>query len=64
MKITWLGHSAFRLDFADRVVLLDPFFTGNPAFEGNRDQVAEGVTHVSMLQEPAVFGFRVARLTL
>ena len=35
MKITWFGHSAFRLDFADKVVLIDPFFTGNPAFEGD-----------------------------
>src|ERR671912_102763 len=46
MKITWFGHSAFRLDFADRVVLIDPFFTGNPAFEGDRDKVSEGVTHI------------------
>ncbi len=46
MKITWFGHSAFRLDFADKVVLLDPFFTGNPAFEGRREQATEGVTHI------------------
>jgi L-ascorbate metabolism protein UlaG (beta-lactamase superfamily) len=46
MKITWFGHSAFRLDFADKVVLLDPFFTGNPAFEGRREQAIEGVTHI------------------
>jgi L-ascorbate metabolism protein UlaG (beta-lactamase superfamily) len=46
MKITWFGHSAFRLDFADKVVLLDPFFTGNPAFEGRRERVIEGVTHI------------------
>ena len=46
MKITWFGHSAFRLDFADKVVLIDPFFTGNPAFEGDRDKATEGVTHI------------------
>jgi L-ascorbate metabolism protein UlaG (beta-lactamase superfamily) len=46
MKITWFGHSAFRLDLADKVVLIDPFFTGNPAFQGSRDQAAEGVTHI------------------
>jgi L-ascorbate metabolism protein UlaG (beta-lactamase superfamily) len=46
MKITWFGHSTFRLDFADKVVVIDPFFTGNPAFEGNRDQATEGVTHI------------------
>ena len=32
MQITWFGHSAFRLDFAGNAVLIDPFFTGNPAF--------------------------------
>ncbi|MBF9232330.1 metal-dependent hydrolase [Microvirga alba] len=46
MKITWFGHSAFRLDFADKVVLIDPFFTGNPAFEGSPDKAAEGATHI------------------
>ncbi|MEN3930941.1 metal-dependent hydrolase [Microvirga sp. W0021] len=46
MKITWFGHSAFRLDFADKVVLIDPYFTDNPAFQGTVDQAAEGVTHI------------------
>ena len=46
MKITWFGHSAFRLDFADKAVLIDPFFTGNPAFQGNRDELVQGATHV------------------
>jgi L-ascorbate metabolism protein UlaG (beta-lactamase superfamily) len=46
MKITWFGHAAFRLDFADKVVLIDPFFTGNPAFEGDRAKAAAGATHI------------------
>lgn len=46
MKITWFGHSAFRLDFAGHVVLIDPFLTGNPAFNGDRDRAAEGATHI------------------
>ena len=46
MKITWLGHSAFRLDFADKVVLIDPFFTGNPAFEGSVEKASAGMTHI------------------
>ena len=46
MKITWFGHSTFRLDFADKVVLIDPFFTGNPSFKGDRDAAAKGVTHI------------------
>jgi L-ascorbate metabolism protein UlaG (beta-lactamase superfamily) len=46
MKITWFGHSAFRLDFAEKAVLIDPFFTGNPAFQGDRDKLVAGATHV------------------
>jgi L-ascorbate metabolism protein UlaG (beta-lactamase superfamily) len=34
MKITWFGHSAFGLESAGRKVLVDPFLSGNPVFEG------------------------------
>lgn len=46
MKITWFGHSAFRLDFGKSVVLIDPFFTGNPAFTGDRAAAVKGATHI------------------
>jgi L-ascorbate metabolism protein UlaG (beta-lactamase superfamily) len=46
MQITWYGHSAFRLDFAAKAVLIDPFFTGNPAFVSDKDEVMRGVTHI------------------
>lgn len=46
MKITWLGHSAFRLDFADKVVLIDPFLSGNPSFRTGRDVAVAGTTHI------------------
>lgn len=46
MKITWFGHAAFRLEFADKVVLIDPFLTGNPAFNGEPEAAARGVTHI------------------
>ncbi len=46
MKITWFGHAAFRLDFADKVVLIDPFFTGNPGFKGEKSAAIAGVTHI------------------
>jgi L-ascorbate metabolism protein UlaG (beta-lactamase superfamily) len=46
MQITWFGHSAFRLDFAGKAVLIDPFFTGNPAFTSDRDAAIKGVTHI------------------
>lgn len=46
MKITWFGHSAFRLDFNGTAVLIDPFFTGNPAFVSDRAAAIRGVSHV------------------
>jgi L-ascorbate metabolism protein UlaG (beta-lactamase superfamily) len=46
MQITWFGHSAFRLDVAGHVVLIDPFFTGNPAFVTDKEAAIKGVTHI------------------
>jgi L-ascorbate metabolism protein UlaG (beta-lactamase superfamily) len=46
MQITWFGHSAFRLDFKGTAVLIDPFFTGNPAFVSDKDKAIEGITHI------------------
>jgi L-ascorbate metabolism protein UlaG (beta-lactamase superfamily) len=46
MQITWFGHSAFRLDFKGQAVLIDPFFTGNPAFVSDKSAAMKGVTHI------------------
>ena len=46
MQVTWFGHSAFRLDFAGKTVLIDPFFTGNPAFMSDPKAAVQGVTHI------------------
>ena len=46
MHITWFGHSAFRLDFAGHAVLIDPFFTGNPAFVSDKAAAINGVRHI------------------
>lgn len=49
MKITWLGHSAFRVETGAAVVLIDPFLKGNPTFEASGvswDEVVAGVTHI------------------
>jgi L-ascorbate metabolism protein UlaG (beta-lactamase superfamily) len=46
MQITWYGHSAFRLDFAGHAVLIDPFFTGNPAFVSDKAAAIKGVSHI------------------
>ena len=46
MQITWFGHSAFRLDFAGQAVLIDPFFTGNPAFVSDKAAASKDVKHI------------------
>lgn len=47
MKITWLAHSAFRIETAKAKILIDPFLTGNPAFAGQDPKAAaEGLTHI------------------
>ena len=46
MQITWYGHSAFRLDFAGKAVLIDPFFSGNPAFVSDKAAAIKGVTEI------------------
>ena len=47
MKITWLGHSAFRLDTAKASILIDPFLSHNPSFKGQSlVETAKGVTHI------------------
>ena len=47
MKVVWLGHSGFRIEIGDQVLLIDPWFTGNPLFEGqDRSAAIAGATHV------------------
>src|SRR6516164_1506357 len=46
MPITWFGHSAFRLDFGGNAVLIDPFFSGNPAFVSDKAAAIKGVGHI------------------
>ena len=47
MKLTWLGHSGFRLEIEDAVILIDPWVTGNPVFpEEMRQQAIKGATHI------------------
>jgi len=51
MKITWFGHSCFRIDTGGSRILLDPFLTGNATFEKAgiaKSKVMEGVTHVAL----------------
>lgn len=47
MKITWLGHSGFRIELGGQVLLIDPWLTGNPMFpEGRRAEATAGATHI------------------
>ncbi|HTV32236.1 MAG TPA: metal-dependent hydrolase [Methylocella sp.] len=46
MKLIWLGHSAFRLELDDAVVLIDPFLTGNPKFTADFTEATAGASHI------------------
>ena len=46
MKLIWLGHSAFRIELDTTIILIDPFFAGNPKFTGDPEKAAEGTTHI------------------
>jgi L-ascorbate metabolism protein UlaG (beta-lactamase superfamily) len=51
MRITWFGHSCFRIDTGRSSILIDPFLTGNATFEDANvpfRQVVKGVTHVAL----------------
>ena len=46
MKLVWLGHSGFRIEIEDQVILLDPWIS-NPLFDvSRRAEVLKGATHV------------------
>lgn len=47
MKITFLGHSGFRIESGAHVLLIDPWLRGNPSFDETRFQEAtKGTTHI------------------
>lgn len=47
VKFLWLGHSGFRLEIEDQVILLDPWLTGNPMFDAaRRAEALRGATHI------------------
>jgi L-ascorbate metabolism protein UlaG (beta-lactamase superfamily) len=33
MKLTWLGHSAFRIEAGAAKILIDPFLSDNPSWD-------------------------------
>lgn len=43
MKLTWLGHSGFRMEIAGETLLVDPWLRGNPMFDESRfEEAIEG----------------------
>jgi len=47
MKITWLGHSGFRIEIGNQILLVDPWIDGNPVFpEDRRNDAIAGATHI------------------
>lgn len=47
MKITWLGHSSFRIEIGDQCLLIDPWLTENPSFpEGRENEALSGATAI------------------
>ena len=46
MEIQWLGHSAFRIAAQGKTILVDPFFTGNPACPPDVRKLIGKVDHI------------------
>lgn len=42
MRLTWLGHSGFRIEIAGQTLLVDPWLADNPAFPDDRRAEAIG----------------------
>lgn len=51
MKITWFGHSTFRVETGNSVLMIDPWLKGNPTFEAsgvNWDDAVAGTTQIAL----------------
>jgi L-ascorbate metabolism protein UlaG (beta-lactamase superfamily) len=48
-KITWFGHAAFKIEIANRIVLIDPWLDGNPTSPMKASEITKAdivyVTH-------------------
>lgn len=51
MKVTWYGHSCFRIETGSSSILIDPFLKGSPTFQKSGvsfEAATKGVTHVAI----------------
>ena len=49
MKLTFYGHSAFRVESGKAKILIDPFFYGDESFmQEHRASAMEGLTHICL----------------
>ena len=65
MQITWLGHSGFRIEIEEAVLLVDPWITGNPSFPaGREDQAVQGATHLLLTHAHGDHAADAARLAM
>lgn len=47
MRITWLGHSSFRIEIGNQVLLIDPWLEANPSFpDDRRAEALAGATQI------------------
>ncbi|RKF16858.1 metal-dependent hydrolase [Roseovarius spongiae] len=47
MKLTWLGHSSFRMEIGGQTLLIDPWLNGNPMLdEKHHDAAIAGATRI------------------
>ena len=48
MNIIWFGHSCFKIELGASIILIDPFLSGSPTYQGTVEAASEGVTHVAL----------------
>ena len=51
MRLTYYGHSAFRIEAGSSTILVDPFLTGNRHFTGDVAEVAKGADRVVIIED-------------
>jgi L-ascorbate metabolism protein UlaG (beta-lactamase superfamily) len=61
--VTWLGHSGFRIEIEEAVLLVDPWLTGNPMFPvGHEDAAVSRATHILLTHAHGDHASDAARL--